>query len=173
MKRVDNEERTPSEEIWAAHKQLMHTLHRLHKPAWVESGITMPQLKLLWLLYHTGGSTIGFLAERLGVSAPTVTGVVDRLERHGLAKRQTDPSDRRVVQVVITEAGRRKLEELHELREDLMRRLFNRMEPQDREALLRGLLALHRAAQEELGPDLAEEEEEIREREEVKQWSPL
>lgn len=168
MKGMDNKGPPSSEEIWAAHKRLMHTLHRFHEPAWVESGVTMSQLRLLWLLYYTGESTIGFLAERLRVSAPTVTGVVDRLEKHGLARRQTDATDRRVVQVVITEAGRRKLQEIHELREDLMRRLFNRMEPQDREALLRGLLALHRAAQEELDPGLAEDEESIREREEVK-----
>ncbi len=45
------------------------------------------------------------LAHRTGTSAPTMTGIVDRLEKQGLVERIRDGDDRRVVQVAITAAG--------------------------------------------------------------------
>ncbi|GAA2750614.1 MarR family winged helix-turn-helix transcriptional regulator [Kitasatospora cinereorecta] len=52
------------------------------------------------------GLSIGELARAAGVSSRSVTGLVDTLERDGLAQRVQDRRDRRSVRVVITEAGR-------------------------------------------------------------------
>ena len=49
---------------------------------------------------------VGELAEALDVSSRNVTGLVDTLEREGLAERGPDPADRRAVRVRITAAGR-------------------------------------------------------------------
>lgn len=46
------------------------------------------------------------LAERLYCDASNVTGIVDRLEERGLVERQMLPGDRRVKQLVLTDAGR-------------------------------------------------------------------
>jgi DNA-binding MarR family transcriptional regulator len=45
------------------------------------------------------------LAETLGVTTPSVTAIVDKLESKGFAFRQTTPSDRRVFLVHLTEMG--------------------------------------------------------------------
>ncbi|WP_433733783.1 MarR family winged helix-turn-helix transcriptional regulator [Nocardia sp. CA-129566] len=50
--------------------------------------------------------SIGDLAHACGVSSRNVTGLVDTLERNGLAERVADQQDRRIVRVTITEAGR-------------------------------------------------------------------
>lgn len=50
--------------------------------------------------------TMGELSARLGLSPSTVTNVVDRLERRGLAVRQQGTTDRRTCQVAVTDAGR-------------------------------------------------------------------
>ena len=45
------------------------------------------------------------LAHRICASAPTMTGIVDRLERQGLVTRLRSDDDRRVVQIALTDAG--------------------------------------------------------------------
>lgn len=56
--------------------------------------------------------TIGTLAERLVVKHHTLTELLDRLEAVGLAQRQPDPEDKRVVLVSITPRGRAMLDRL-------------------------------------------------------------
>ncbi|MEV7004897.1 MarR family transcriptional regulator [Streptosporangium sp. NPDC051022] len=51
------------------------------------------------------GISIGDLAQAAGVTSRNVTGLVDTLEREGLAQRVPDPDDRRSVLVRITPAG--------------------------------------------------------------------
>ena len=48
---------------------------------------------------------MGELAERLCCDASNVTGIVDRLEARGLVERRVDSEDRRVKQLLLTEAG--------------------------------------------------------------------
>lgn len=45
------------------------------------------------------------LCKEMHVTAPTVTGIVDRLERDGYVKRVHDTSDRRVIHVILTQKG--------------------------------------------------------------------
>jgi len=63
---------------------------------------------MAWALHHLGdGIPMGTLADRLSCDASYVTGIADRLERRGLAERRSDPSDRRVKQLVLTDEGKR------------------------------------------------------------------
>ena len=57
-----------------------------------------------------GPITIGDLAAREQVSAPTATNVVSRLEAAGLVRRRRDDSDRRVCRVELTVEGTQELE---------------------------------------------------------------
>lgn len=47
------------------------------------------------------------LAERIGVSRPTVTGLLDGLDAQALVARVPDPADRRRISVELTPSGRR------------------------------------------------------------------
>ncbi|PXX71735.1 DNA-binding MarR family transcriptional regulator [Nocardia tenerifensis] len=67
-------------------------------------GLTMQQAELLCQL-HGDPPSFGELASALGCDKTNVTGMVDRLERRGFLARQTDPADRRVTRIVITEEG--------------------------------------------------------------------
>lgn len=49
--------------------------------------------------------TIGALSQKRGIDAPTVTGIVNRLEQADLVKRVHDRQDRRMVKVYLTEEG--------------------------------------------------------------------
>lgn len=54
--------------------------------------------------------TLGELAAIEQVAPPTATKVVAKLEERGLVEREPDTSDRRVVRVVLSDAGRRWLD---------------------------------------------------------------
>lgn len=62
-------------------------------------------LSLRTLRDEAGATTLGHLAQLLGVHATTVTAAVDRLQQRHLVERQVHPYDRRVTLAGITDAG--------------------------------------------------------------------
>lgn len=71
-----------------------------------EYGITGPQLLCLVALREEEPLTIKKLAQSAYLSASTVVGIVDRLEEKDLVTRIRSASDRRAVQISVTEKGR-------------------------------------------------------------------
>ena len=67
-------------------------------------GVNRTDLHCLNTIENAGGLTAGRLASEVGLTTGAVTGVIDRLERAGLARRVPDPEDRRRVMVEVTEA---------------------------------------------------------------------
>lgn len=61
--------------------------------------------QVLLLLHDVRSSTVSDLSKQLNVSRPNMTPLLDKLVEHGLADRQSCDSDRRVVNVAITEEG--------------------------------------------------------------------
>jgi DNA-binding MarR family transcriptional regulator len=70
-------------------------------------GVSPPRLSALSVVVYAGPLGIGALAAAEGVAAPTMTRLVDGLERDGLVRRRRDPSDARGVLVEATATGRR------------------------------------------------------------------
>jgi len=65
-------------------------------------GVNETDLHCLNIIENSGGLTAGELAEQAGLTTGAVTGVVDRLERAGFARRASDPEDRRRVKLEVT-----------------------------------------------------------------------
>ncbi|MFI1096597.1 MarR family winged helix-turn-helix transcriptional regulator [Streptomyces sp. NPDC020917] len=95
-------------------------------------GLTSMQAKLLGQLVRP--LPMRELAALLGCDASNVTGIVDRLEAQGLARREPDPHDRRVKRVIATPEGqetvRRVRAEMH-----AMHRALDTLDPAERSAL--------------------------------------
>jgi DNA-binding MarR family transcriptional regulator len=70
----------------------------------VDAGLSPQQYRILKLA-GAGGERSARLAERLAVAKPTLTAIADSLVAAGLARRETEPGDRRVVRLHLTEAG--------------------------------------------------------------------
>ena len=72
-----------------------------------ESGIeaTPIQVMLLFFLQKNDGSSLTQISQGLMLENPTVTGLIDRLEKLGYVKRSDHPNDRRVYLVFLTEKG--------------------------------------------------------------------
>lgn len=71
-------------------------------------GLSLPQYRVLAFLAR-GPAAAAKLAERLTVSPPTLTGVVDGLVVQGLVERSRDDADRRRVHHTLTEEGAKAL----------------------------------------------------------------
>ncbi len=65
--------------------------------------VTPSQWGVLALL--PDGMTVGTISQLRGVDAPTITGIIKRLEQSGLVERRHDREDRRVVKVYLTTEG--------------------------------------------------------------------
>jgi DNA-binding MarR family transcriptional regulator len=70
-----------------------------------QTSLTVPQLVCLRQLVLNGPSTPGDIARKVFLSQATVTGILDRLEAHGLIRRKRSSPDRRRVIVRLTDAG--------------------------------------------------------------------
>jgi DNA-binding MarR family transcriptional regulator len=81
-----------------------------------EHGLTPAQARAVVTLAEP--APMRALAAQLSCDKSNVTGIVDELEKRGFMARQTDPHDRRVKQLVFTDAGR-------ELRRALRARLYD------------------------------------------------
>lgn len=68
-------------------------------------GITSRQATLLWLIRSHPGLSLRELAAEEGISAPALSGHVDRLENAGLIERARDEKDRRRVGLTLTGEG--------------------------------------------------------------------
>ncbi|WP_319459131.1 MarR family winged helix-turn-helix transcriptional regulator [Micromonospora sp. RTP1Z1] len=78
-------------------------------------GLTSAGMRVLFILSRTGDSTHREVAERCFVRPATLTGIVDTLERDGFVERRRDGTDRRTVQLTLTDKGRRHAQDLTDL----------------------------------------------------------
>ena len=67
-------------------------------------GVNETDLHCLNIVENAGGITAGKLAVLSGLTTGAVTGVIDRLEHRGFARRVSDPEDRRRVRIEVTRA---------------------------------------------------------------------
>lgn len=83
--------------------KLMTNLQKAFSEAGVE--VTPVQAMLLFYLQKKDGSSLTEISSGLMLENPTVTGLIDRLEKLGYVKRVDDPDDRRVYLIFLTEKG--------------------------------------------------------------------
>ncbi|NLE65615.1 MAG: MarR family transcriptional regulator [Elusimicrobia bacterium] len=81
-------------------------------------GIPQAQLFVLIAIFQKGPQRFSALSDNMQVSAPTMTGIVDRLEQSGHVRRIPDPDDRRAIQVHLTSKGKRTARKLYDLAVD-------------------------------------------------------
>ena len=74
-----------------------------------QMGVTSRQVTLLWLVREHPGLSLRELAAEERISAPALSGHVDRLEKAGLLERSRDESDRRRMGLSLTAEGDRLL----------------------------------------------------------------
>ncbi len=106
--------------------------------------LTASRLAALVTIEHFGPITLGELAAVEQVQPPSMTRIVARLEELGLAARETDPADRRVMRLRTTERGRTLLERSRTRRDAFLAQRVARFTDDERALLARALPLLER-----------------------------
>ena len=131
------------------HSAALHLLRRLRTED-DELGISPSRLSALSAVVRAGRISIGELASDQGVRPPTMTRLVDGLERDGMVAREPDPRDGRAVRVRATRKGVRALTRGRARRVAALAEELRGLSPDDLVTLVRAASLMERVAR--LGP---------------------
>ena len=102
-------------------------------------GVTSRQVTLLWLIRSNPGLSLRELAAEERISAPALSGHVDRLEKAGLLERVRDEGDRRRVGLALTSEGERLLKRVRARRTTWLAERLRGLDDDELEALERAI----------------------------------
>ena len=104
--------------------------------------MSLTSMSTLATLEMTGPRRITDLAASEGVTQPSMTALVTALERLGLVKRRSDPSDRRVALVTLTPDGTDYIRAKREAGGDVFAQLIDSLPAEEAEALFAATTAI-------------------------------
>lgn len=119
------------------HSAALHLLRRLRTED-EALGVSPPRLSALSAVVGAGPIGIGALAASEGVTAPTMSRLVDGLEREGFVRRELDPGDARGVLVRATPNGTKALTKGRARRVRMLAGALARLSPDELAAIARG-----------------------------------
>lgn len=125
------------------HAVAIHLLRRLRRVDGA-SGLSAPRLSALSVVVFAGPLTLSELAEAEQVRRPTMTRLVQGLQRAGYVRRLTDPADGRIVRVAATPKGVRVMRAGRERRVRLLHDLLREVPARERTVIRRAVAALER-----------------------------
>jgi DNA-binding MarR family transcriptional regulator len=130
----------PAEPVFRTLLRIIGLLRQGMEPHFARLGISGAQWGVLRVLSGAQaeapeGLRLTDLGERLLIRPPSVTGVVDRLERQGLVKRNESHTDQRVRRVGLTAAGRAAVKRIQGVHSQHISRLFAGLTPPELERL--------------------------------------
>ena len=105
-------------------------------------GVTARQATLLWLVKRSPGLSLAELAAEEGISAPAMSGHVDRLEKVGLIERERSSDDRRRVGLRLTDEGERLMRRVRARRTTWLAGRLRTLDPEALEAIEAAIPAL-------------------------------
>ena len=105
-------------------------------------GLFPGQPPVLFRLWEKDGRSQTELAELLRIKPATMTKMINRMEKTGFIRRETDPKDQRVSLVYLTEAGRAVQDDVQKTFERLNRELVAGFTPEEQVLLKRFLKKL-------------------------------
>ncbi len=143
---------TAKDEIPLAIRAAYLALHRRSDSQFSRFGVTADQFVLLATLARGEALTQRELARRMPSDPSTVRAMLVLLERSGLVRRDSHPTDARARTVALTAAGRRKFRQLWTAGESLRERMYESLDPDEAATLVRLLTQVAEALNAENGP---------------------
>ena len=105
-------------------------------------GLHRGQPPLLIILSEEEGRTHSELAARLHVTPPTVSKMLQRMEKAGFVERKADPDDHRISRVYLTPLGRKTHENLQRVLEEFDQETFVGLNSEERSLLQKCLFRI-------------------------------
>lgn len=116
---------------------LRRKMHEDVKENQLRYALTIPQFEVLWFIGPSGGKSMESIANHLGVRPPSVTVLINKMVEGGLVRRESDVHDRRIIQIVLTEATKKKLHTLKNKKESVLNALLAKLSSTDKKELQR------------------------------------
>lgn len=120
---------------------------KIFRPEFENAGMQTAQYRVLGTLITEGTLPMSELGKRLYISKPYMTTLVDKLIEEGYAERHPDSRDRRVINIMITDSGRKYLKHAGARYRNHIKTLLSGLDSRDLEELctslekLRGILS--------------------------------
>lgn len=111
-------------------------VRRMHRGNIAYSDIPISQLTIMMAVAEQGITQATKLCKEMKVSAPSITGIVDRLVRTNYIKRIPDKKDRRVINLTLTEKGQKEIKVLRDRMCKRWKLILMELGPEDREVYL-------------------------------------
>ncbi|HXG23408.1 MAG TPA: MarR family transcriptional regulator [Chthonomonadales bacterium] len=111
------------------------------------NALPISQLRCLHVVAENEGQKMLDLSHRLEIKLPALSQIVDRLVKREMLVRQTDPNDRRIVRLELTEKARTILAEAHAMRQARLEATARNLEPKAMRKVIEGLTLLAAAAE--------------------------
>ncbi|OGN93147.1 MAG: hypothetical protein A2Y88_07775 [Chloroflexi bacterium RBG_13_48_10] len=108
-----------------------------------ENGLSMAQLGAMLHIFHKGACGVSDIGSDLGVTNSAASQMLERLVQLQLVTRSEDPNDRRVKQIVLTEKGRKILQESSLALQRWMEELAQTMTTAEQEYVYKALALLN------------------------------
>lgn len=86
---------------------LSRQITNLYRPHLEEFGLTYPQYLVLLVLWENDVVTVKHLGELLWLDSGTLTPLLKRMEMNGLVERKRSSKDERIVDILITDKGKK------------------------------------------------------------------
>lgn len=93
------------EELLVSLRQVIRAIDLYSKKLSKETGLTSPQLLVIQAISAHEGVMVKDIASSINLSSATITSILDRLEKRELVLRQRSTTDKRKVELWLTDAG--------------------------------------------------------------------
>ena len=130
------------DEILISLRRIMRAADLHSQKLMKESGLTAPQLLVMQAIAKEGSPSTSALARSIAVSQATMTRIIDRLVRADLVRRDKSSSDKRVVNISLTDAGQKKLESAPEPLQAEFLREYRKLDDWEQQMLKSSLLRI-------------------------------
>jgi len=104
--------------------------------------LSVPQFRTLMFLDRTKQASLSDVAEHVGLTLPSMSVLIDGLVDRGLAKRQSDSTDRRRITLALTNQGRTRIDRARAAAHKHLTDLFMGIPSRDRSTIARAMRIL-------------------------------
>ena len=106
-------------------------------------GITVSQSRVIGtLVLVKNGMTQKEIADRIGIEAPTIVPIIDKMEEQGMVERKPDPKDRRINLILLTSKSEGLWESIVECALELEKISCNKVLPEELEITKNNILRI-------------------------------
>lgn len=108
----------------------------------LERELTISQIETLMLIGPDGSRTMESIAAHFGVTPPSATSLVAKLERKGLVVRRKDKKDRRVICIELSASAKKTIVNMWKKKEEALERITSKLSKKDKSEFIRILQVL-------------------------------